>query len=84
MVCGETSSQFKAGFVRGKGRHKVELKFRVPVTGPGGAAGGIHQARFTAPPLVQNRLVFRTGPGITSLQAPVREGGSTSRRARWS
>src|SRR5262249_60944430 len=64
--------------VRGKGKHKVDLKFRVPVTGPGEGvnATGIRQVRFTVPPLVQNRLVFRGPAGISSLQAPSREGSS--------
>jgi hypothetical protein len=63
--------------VRGAGRHKVELRFRVPA--PGGEEGkttsGIRQVRFSLPRLVQNRLVFHVGPGASHLQTLVKHGG---------
>jgi hypothetical protein len=63
--------------VRGAGRHKVELRFRVPA--PGGEEGkntsGIRQVRFSLPRLVQSRLVFHVGPGVSHLQSLVKHGG---------
>ncbi len=63
--------------VRGAGRHKVELRFRVPA--PGGEEGkptsGIRQVRFSLPRLVQSRLVFHVGPGASHLQVLVKHGG---------
>jgi hypothetical protein len=59
--------------VRGSGRHKVELKFRVLVPGSEDQAG-IRQVRFGVPRLVQSRLVFRVGPGSSHLQALVKHG----------
>jgi hypothetical protein len=63
--------------VKGKGRHKVELRFQAAVsagTGDGQANPGVRQVRFSVPRLVQSRLVFRPGPGASHLQAPVKHG----------
>jgi hypothetical protein len=59
--------------VRGAGKHKVELRFRVPA-GPAGDAPGIRQVRFTVPSLIQSRLIFRVGAGSLHLQALVKHG----------
>jgi hypothetical protein len=59
--------------VRGAGRHKLELRFRVSA-GALGELPGIQQVRFRLPSLVQSRLVFRVGPGSLHLQALVKHG----------
>src|SRR5262249_41652058 len=48
--------------VTGRGRHKVELRFRVPLTRS--AAG--HGLQFIVPPLVQSRLLFHLPAGATN------------------
>jgi hypothetical protein len=51
--------------VKGRGSHKVELRFRAPV-----ARRAADQAvQLTLPPLVQSRLVFRLPPGAAYPQA---------------
>ena len=67
--------------VRGAGRHKVELRFRVlvPASVEDGkplreTAPGIRHVRFSVPRLVQSRLVFRVGAGASHLQALVKHG----------
>src|SRR5262249_11456826 len=57
--------------VRGKGRHKVELRFRVPVAG----RGEHRQVRFGAPRLVQSRLVLRLPAGASYPRVLVKHGG---------
>jgi hypothetical protein len=56
--------------ILGRGRHKIELRFRVRVTGPAEA----RDLQFSAPRLAQNRLTLQTPPGSTGLQALVKHG----------
>jgi hypothetical protein len=56
--------------VRGRGRHTVELRFRVSVT----ANGPERDIQFTAPRLVQNRLRFQAPPGADHVTALVKQG----------
>jgi hypothetical protein len=63
--------------LKGKGRHKVEMRFQSAVRAGGGdgpANPGVRQVGFTAPRLVQGRLVFRPGAGASHLQVPVKHG----------
>jgi hypothetical protein len=55
--------------LKGRGRHKVELRFRVPVTG-----GADHAVQCSLPPLLQSRLVFRVPPGAVYPRALVAHG----------
>jgi hypothetical protein len=54
----------------GKGRHKVELHFRVPVTGP----SEDRTIQFTAPRLVQSRLRLKLPKDAAYVQTPVKYG----------
>jgi hypothetical protein len=64
--------------VKGKGAHKIELRFQTAVTaGEGQSGSGIRLLRFSVPRLAQSRLVFRPGPGASHLQAPVKNGSQT-------
>jgi hypothetical protein len=56
--------------VSGRGRHKVEVHFRVPVT----SAADEHNVQFTAPRLMQNRLRLKLPKEAAYMQAPVRYG----------
>jgi hypothetical protein len=56
--------------VAGRGRHKVELHFRVPVA----AAGEGRDVRFAVPRLVQSRLVLAVPAGATSVLAQAKHG----------
>jgi hypothetical protein len=56
--------------VKGRGSHKVEMRFRAPLAPT--AAG--QAVQLTLPPLVQSRLVFRLPPGATYPQALVAHG----------
>jgi hypothetical protein len=60
--------------ISGAGKHKVQLHFHVPIPAVDDTPC-IRQVRFRVPRLVQNRLVFRVGPGVSSLQALVKHGG---------
>ncbi len=51
--------------VKGRGRHKVEMRFRAPMT----RAAADHAVQLTLPPLVQSRLSFRLPAGATYAQA---------------
>lgn len=62
--------------VRGAGRHKVEVRFQVPVPGPGaGPEAAEWQVRFTVPALAQNRLSFAGPAEAEALHAAVKHGG---------
>jgi hypothetical protein len=56
--------------VKGQGRHKLELHFRVPVVG----VFEEHGVQFTAPRLVQNRLRLTVPKDATYVQALVKYG----------
>jgi hypothetical protein len=56
--------------VQGAGRHKVELRFRVPVT----AAGEGRDVSFTVPRLTQSRLALQLPAGAAYVQALVKHG----------
>jgi hypothetical protein len=56
--------------VKGRGRHKVELRFRVPLLR--GSTG--QSVQFTAVPLVQSRLVLHLPAGTGSTQVPAAHG----------
>ncbi len=56
--------------VRGSGRHKVELRFRVPVVG----TFEDRNVLATVPPLVRSRLSWRIPPGAAYTQALVKHG----------
>jgi hypothetical protein len=63
--------------IRGKGRHKIELRFQTAVSmgaGDGPDNAGVRQVRFSVPRVVQSRLVFRPGVGASHLQATVKHG----------
>jgi hypothetical protein len=57
--------------VKGKGRHKIELKFRVPAR----VVGEAQTIIFTGPRLAQNRLVLQLPPGASHGAALVKLGG---------
>jgi hypothetical protein len=62
-----TSPAPQAGYaltLKGRGRHKVELRFRVPLT----RSSAEHGVQFSIPPLLQSRLVFRTPPGAAAAR----------------
>jgi hypothetical protein len=61
--------------IRGAGRHRVELRFRVPVVDEGGGRG----VRFAAPRVCQSRLRLKLPPGATAAQALVKHGGQNVR-----
>jgi hypothetical protein len=56
--------------VRGRGRHKVELRFRVPVVG----TAEDRNVLFTAPPLVRSRLSWHLPDGAVEPQVLVKNG----------
>jgi hypothetical protein len=56
--------------VRGHGRHKIELCFRVPVVG----TAEDRNVLFTAPPLVRSRLSWRVPAGAVEPQVLVKNG----------
>ncbi len=57
--------------VRGVGRHKIEMHFRVPVVG----TAKDRNVLFKAPPLVRSRLHWHIPPGATDTQSLVKYGG---------
>jgi hypothetical protein len=56
--------------VRGRGRHKIEMRFRVPVIG----TGDDRNVLFTAPPLLRSRLSWRVPDGAIEPQVLVKNG----------
>jgi hypothetical protein len=56
----------------GRGRHKVELRFRVPLA----ATAEDRNVQFGIPRSLQSRLVFRLPAGATHPRAPVRQGAA--------
>jgi hypothetical protein len=63
----------RAGYslkVSGQGRHKVEMRFRVPVTG----TPEDRNVLFTVPPLVQSRLTWHAPAGASDTQVLVKQG----------
>jgi hypothetical protein len=56
--------------VRGRGRHKIELHFRVPIVG----TAEDRNVQFTAPPLPRSRLSWRAPVGAVEPQALVKHG----------
>jgi hypothetical protein len=56
--------------VTGQGRHKVELRFRVPVA----AAGEGREVRFAVPRLAQSRLALTVPAGATAVLAQAKHG----------
>ncbi len=56
--------------LRGAGRHRIEVHFRVPVTVEDGVSG----LRFGAPRAAQSRLRLRLPRGATAVLAPVKHG----------
>jgi hypothetical protein len=56
--------------VRGRGRHKIELRFRVPVVG----TDTDRNVLFTAPPLVRSRLNWRVPNGAVEPHVLVKNG----------
>lgn len=67
--------------VTGKGGHRVQMKFRVTVSGLGDEAG-MRQMRFTAPRLWQAHLSFQAPAGATHLHAPGRGGAQAVKGSR--
>jgi hypothetical protein len=64
--------------VRGRGRHKIELRFRAPILG----TEEDRNVMFTAPPLVRNSLSWRIPEGALATQVLVKNGAQwTSRNA---
>lgn len=55
----------------GRGRHKIELRFRAAVEGTTES----RNVRFTTPPLVRSHLSWRIPAGASSTQALVKHGG---------
>jgi hypothetical protein len=62
--------------VRGRGRHKVELRFRAAVAG----SEEDRNVLFTLPPLVKSRLTWHIPPGATFTQALVKRGAERTLR----
>jgi hypothetical protein len=56
--------------VQGRGRHKIELSFRVPVVG----TVEDRNVRFTPPPLLRSRLSWRLPAGVIEPQVLVKNG----------
>ncbi len=56
--------------IRGRGRHKIELRFRVPVVG----TIEDRNVLFTAPPLLRSRLSWRVPDGAVEPQVLVKNG----------
>ncbi|HEY7329435.1 MAG TPA: hypothetical protein VH592_17485 [Gemmataceae bacterium] len=56
--------------VRGRGRHKIEMRFRVPVIG----TEEDRNVMFTAPPLLRSRLSWRVPSGTVDPQVLVKNG----------
>jgi hypothetical protein len=56
--------------VRGRGRHKIELSFRVPVVG----TAEDRNVMFTAPPLMRSRLSWHVPAGAVESKALVKNG----------
>jgi hypothetical protein len=56
--------------VRGRGRHKIEMRFRVPVVG----TVEDRNVLFTAPPLLRSRLSWRVPDGAVEPQVLVKNG----------
>jgi hypothetical protein len=59
--------------VRGRGRHKIELRFRSAVAG----SEEDRNVLFTVPPLVKSRLTWHIPPGATFTQALVKRGAES-------
>jgi len=62
--------------VRGRGRHKIEFSFRVPVVG----TVEDRNVLFTAPPLLRSRLSWRVPPGVVEPQVVVKNGAQWTTR----
>jgi hypothetical protein len=62
--------------VRGRGRHKIELRFRVPVVG----TPEDRNVLFTVPPLVRSRLSWRVPPGAEHTRNLVKFGAQWTLR----
>ncbi|HTU92520.1 MAG TPA: hypothetical protein VMF69_20735 [Gemmataceae bacterium] len=62
--------------VRGRGRHKIELRFRVPVVG----TVEDRNVLFTAPPLVHSRLAWHIPAGAVEPQVLVKNGAQWTMR----
>lgn len=62
--------------VRGRGRHKIELRFRVPVVG----TVEDRNVLFTVPPLMRSRLSWRIPPSAVEPQVLVKNGAQWTKR----
>lgn len=62
--------------IRGQGRHKIELRFRVPVLG----TDEDRNVLFTPPPLVRSKLSWRIPAGANETQVLVKNGAQWTTR----
>jgi hypothetical protein len=67
--------------VVGRGPHRIQLSFRVPILGgaPGETGAGERAVRFLVPRLNQCRLVFQAPPGSTRPVTAVRSGSCSEK-----
>ncbi len=62
--------------LRGRGRHKIELRFRAPIQG----TAEDRNVLFTVPPLPRSRLSWRIPAGAVATQMPVKYGAQWTTR----